>query len=471
MLMMPRWSRSSLGYLRLTAAAALAGCGDQPTEVPASPPIVEAVTASQGVANVLSARMTARTQYVDSVAVRYGLSKAQLDSITPAAVPVDGEVTAPVLGLRPTTTYTLQLIAYGAGGTFASEILQVTTGALPPDLPRYRAGGPSPSPGYVAFSAGDYGVVIDNAGRVVWYLRFGEGPSLNFQAQPNGRYVARPLTSDPDSDGGLLEFDPLGTVTRRLVCARGLRPRFHDALVQPDGSYWLMCDETRVMNLSRLGGDSAATVTGTVVQHIDPAGGLAFEWSPFDHFAITDVEPEARSGQLVNWTHGNAIDLDPDGNLLVSFRSLSEITKIDTRTGEVLWRMGGLRNQFTFSSTAPPFLRQHGVRVTPAGELVLLDNLGEIGGSRAERYALDETGHGARLMGVYAPTPATRAELGGTTQNLPGGRTLVAFGDGARVQEYDSDGAVVWEIEGNPGYIFRVQRIHSLYNPGIGLTR
>jgi hypothetical protein len=74
-------------------------------------------------------------------------------------------------------------------------------------------------------------------------------------------------------------------------------------------------------------------------------------------------------------------------------------------------------------------------------------------------------------MHVYAPATATRAALGGTTQNLPDGRTLVAFGDGARVQEYDSNGATVWEIEGNPGYIFRAQRIQSLYHPGIGLTR
>ena len=43
-------------------------------------------------------------------------------------------------------------------------------------------------------------------------------------------------------------------------------------------------------------GDFAAMVTGTVVQHIDPAGAMAFECSPFDHFAITDVEPEARAG-------------------------------------------------------------------------------------------------------------------------------------------------------------------------------
>jgi hypothetical protein len=106
-----------------------------------------------------------------------------------------------------------------------------------------------------------------------------------------------------------------------------------------------------------------------------------------------------------------------------------------------------------------------------AGELVLLDNLGEAAGSRAERYALDEAGRTARLTGTYVPTPAARASLGGTTQALPGRHTLVSFGDGGVVQEYDGGGAVVWEIEGNAGYVFRAQRIRSLYHPEIGLAR
>ena len=111
----------------------------------------------------------------------------------------------------------------------------------------------------------------------------------------------------------------------------------------------------------------------------------------------------------MNWTHGNSLDFDANDNLLVSFRSLSEITSIDTRTGGVRWRMGGLRNQFSFADAGPPFLRQHDL--------------------------------------------------------------LVAYGDGGAVREYDADGSVVWEIEGDPGYVFRAQRIRSLYHPGEGLVR
>jgi hypothetical protein len=154
----------------------------------------------------------------------------------------------------------------------------------------------------------------------------------------------------------------------------------------------------------------------------------------------------------------------------ISFRSLNEITKIDSRTGAVLWRLGGSRKQFTFSDSGPPVLRQHGVRVVQGG-FVLLDNFGEAAGSRAERYKVDEAHRSAQLTGIYLPPDATRASLGGSTQDLPGQNTLVAFGDGGMVQEYDSDGAVAWQIEGNVGYPFRAQRIRSLYHPEIGLAR
>jgi hypothetical protein len=432
--------------------------------------VFDAAAAATQPGNVLSALIIGRVQFADSVTARYRTPDAALDSVTPGVVPTDGEIALPVLGLLPDTTYQLQLIAHGEGGSASSDLLQVTTAPLPADLPRFHAGGPSPSPGYVVLAAQPYGLVIDNTGRVVWYVRFPVGPGLNFQAQPNGRYIARPFTPDTSDTKPVLELDVLGNVTRRLGCARGFQARFHDPLIEPDGSHWLMCDETRVMDLSGVGGVAGAEVTGTVVQHLDPAGSLLFEWSPFDHFEITDLDQGSRSGPFVNWTHGNALDLDAQGNLIVSFRSLSEITKIDTKTGAVLWRMGGLRNEFTFADSNAPFLRQHGVRMA-SGELLLLDNYGEAEGSRAERYVLDEARRTAWLTGVYQPTSAVRATLGGSTQDLPGGHTLVAFGDGGVVQEYDRDGTLVWQIEGNIGYPFRAQRIRSLYHPELGLSR
>jgi hypothetical protein len=422
--------------------------------------------------NVLSALVAARLLRADSVEVTFGLAGGDLDSVTPAAAVAGDSVSIPVLGLLPETAYALRLAARNRCGIAAGPALSLTTGALPDDLPRYQAGGSAPSGGFVVFAAAAYGLVIDNTGRVVWYHRFPRGPGLNFQAQPNGRYVARPPPSSTNAIVSWVEVDPLGTVTRSLTCARGLQPRFHDLIALPDGSYWLMCDETRVMDLSDFGGQPSALVTGTVVQHLSAAGGLLFEWSPFDHFAITDLEAQDRAGPSVNWTHGNSLDLDADGNLLLSFRNLSEITKINVSTGAVVWRMGGPANQFTFlDSPAPPYLRQHGLRAEGPGRFALLDNLGESAGSRARRYQIDETLKTARLAATYSSSPEIVGQLGGSTQSLRLGRILVAYGNGGRVEEYDAAGNVVWRIEGNPGYVFRAQRISSLYRPGAGTPR
>jgi hypothetical protein len=458
----------------LLAAMFVAGCGKEPVGVRTpEPPAILSAAVTPNVHNVLSARAETRALRADSVAVRFRLIGGTVDSVTPAVHLDAGEATVPVLGLLPGREYEMRVVAYGERVAVVGEPMIMTTGMLPADLPRYSASGADASPGYVVFGAGRYGLVIDNTGRVVWYRAFPDGVGLSFMAEPNGRYLLRPQTPATGDNEPWIEVDPTGEMTRTLGCARGLQPRPHDIVLEDDGSYLLLCDETRTMDLTASGGVAAARVTGTVVQRIDRIGTLRFEWNPFDHFAITDVPANERTGTNVNWTHGNSLDVDGDGDLLVSFRNLGEITKIDGRTGAVIWRLGGLRNQFSFIGVADPaFARQHSVRVDPVtGALVLLDNLGDRSESRAERYLIDETSRSARLVQSYGSIPGVVTEIGGSVQPLPDGRTLVSFGTAGRVEEYDASGRVVWRMEGNPGYVFRAQRIRSLYAPGVGSAR
>jgi len=457
----------------LLATSLLAACHDGASSVMApTRPTITGTSVAPNPTNVLSAIVSAWVRDADSVAVRFSLSGdgATADSLTPAVSVVGDSAVVPVLGLLPARAYTMTAVAYGTGGETIGESLDFTTDTLPSDLPRYNATGTDPSPGYVVFAAGAFGLAIDNTGRVVWYRRFPKGPGLNFIAQPNGRFTARPQT-EPTDLGHWVEVDPLGNVTREPGCARGLSPRLHDFLGERDGSYWLLCDETRIMDLTSVGGVANASVTGTAVQHLSASGVVLFDWSPFDHFAITDGDPKDRRGASVNWTHGNAIDFDSDGNLIVSFRNLSEVTKIDVRTGDVLWRLGGRRNEFTFvDAPTPSFAGQHSPRTYAPGALMLLDNIGDPTESRAEWYTIDERSRTARLVHWHG-TPGVITLIGGSMQSLPGSRTLVSFGTAGRVEEYDAAGRVVWRIEGNPGYVFRAQRIRSLYSPGVGLTR
>jgi hypothetical protein len=453
--------------------ALIAGCASDPSGIARHAPVIDAASAAPNPHNVLSAVVTVRVLGADSVAVRFRPADGGASDSESASVRVRNDsAVIPVLGLFATRRYILRAVAYGEGGVSVGSALELTTGSLPSDLPTYVASGSNPAPGYTVFAAGLYGLAIDNTGRVVWYRRFPNGAGLAFVAQPTGRYYARlppPVQTDP---APWVELDALGNIVRTVGCLFGLSTRFHELIALPDGTYWLMCDETRTMDLSAVGGIAGARVTGTVIQRVSTEGTLLFQWRAFDHLAITDGDPRDRTGANVNWTHGNALDLATDNNLIVSFRNLGEITKIDGATGAVLWRLGGRRNRFTFvGTTTPGFLAQHSARANAPGALLLLDNLGDSAGSRAERYALDEANLTARLVRSYGSVPGVVTEIGGSVQDLVGGHMLVSFGTAGRVEEYDDAGRVVWRIEGNAGYVFRAQRIRSLYSPGVGVAR
>jgi Arylsulfotransferase (ASST) len=458
----------------LCGTVLIAACENEPAAPLRKPPGINATSVVKNPDNALSAVVSVRVRNADSVAIRFHLSSnpSPRDSVTPAVSVSADSAAVPVLGLLPAAVYTLRAVAYSSGDSVLGDSLLLTTDTLPSDLPRYTAGGTDPLPGYVVFAAPGYGVVIDNTGRVVWYHHFPNGPGLSFMAQPNRRYVARPPTPDPADIEPWVEIDVMGNITRTLGCARELQPRPHDLISELDGSYWLMCDELRTMDLTTMGGVAQARVTGTAVEHIAGDGTLLFHWSPFDHFAITDGQLADRTGTNVNWTHGNALDLDVDGNLIVSFRNLGEVTKIDAVSGAVIWRMGGRKNQFTFfDPSIPVFLGQHSARISAPGELMILDNLGNPGESRGERYTMDEAARTVRLARSYSSNPSVVTQIGGSVQSLPNGRTLVSFGTAGRVEEYDSAGRLMWSINGNAGYVFRAERIKSLYAPGVGTAR
>ena len=71
----------------------------------------------------------------------------------------------------------------------------------------------------------------------------------------------------------------------------------------------------------------------------------------------------------------------------------------------------------------------------------------------------------------YGSPAGIVAQIGGSAQTLANRHTLVSFGNGNGVEEYDSAGNMVWHLQGNTGYVFRAQRIHSLYQPGVGDPR
>ncbi len=128
------------------------------------------------------------------------------------------------------------------------------------------------------------------------------------------------------------------------------------------------------MSLIVPGGNPNAIVIGLIIQEIDENKNVVFQWRSWDHFNIIDAIYIDLTLPIVDYVHGNALELDNDGNILLSSRHLNEITKIDRVTGEMIWRMGGVHNQFTIVNDTIPFHYQHDIRRIANGNITLYDN-------------------------------------------------------------------------------------------------
>lgn len=107
--------------------------------------------------------------------------------------------------------------------------------------------------------------------------------------------------------------------------------------------------------------------------------------------------------------HLNSICVDSsDNNLVVSFRNLDEIVKLNRQTGAIMWRLGG--NNSDFVQTADElFLRQHYPRFTDNGKTLIFVDNGLITGrayTRILEFQLNESSKTISNFKAYnLPTP------------------------------------------------------------------
>jgi outer membrane protein assembly factor BamB len=152
-----------------------------------------------------------------------------------------------------------------------------------------------------------------------------------------------------------------------------------------------------------------------------------WRWRSIDHYDILDVDQYVDLTQhQIDWTHSNAIEIDTDGNILLSTRNFDEVTKINRTTGDIIWQLGGERNQFTFINDTRGFSRQHSVRRLSNGNLILFDNghylIPEY--SSVVEYEIDETNFTATLVRRYTRNESVFSRLRGGVQELPNGNIL-----------------------------------------------
>jgi hypothetical protein len=218
----------------------------------------------------------------------------------------------------------------------------------------------------------------------------------------------------------------------------------HDIIIRTNGNAIMLIHDQRTVDMSQYieGGKKDATVIGCMIQEIDSDGDVVFEWDGWEHYEITDTVQPLDTDPLA-YTHCNSIALDDDGNLLLSNRNLEEVTKIDRKTGEIIWRLGGKNNQFELVDDIG-FAFQHDARRIANGNLTLFDNgFGrEPELTRGLEYKLDENAMTAELMAEFRTDPNTWGPFMGNMQTLPNGNAIVGWGftTEATLSEFDRAG-------------------------------
>jgi hypothetical protein len=251
---------------------------------------------------------------------------------------------------------------------------------------------------------------------------------FDFNKQPNGN-----LTYFDQAKGKYFEMNPSYNVIDSYYTGNGYLTDLHELRVLPNGNALLMSYDKQIIDMSQYvpGGNTSAEVTGLIIQEIDDNKDVVFQWRSWDHFLITDATHENLLAGDIDYVHGNAIEMDTDGNILISSRHMDEITKINKSDGTIIWRLGGKHNQFTFTNDPVKFSYQHGIRRLTNGNLLLFDN-GNYHTpspySRAVEYSMNESNHEVTIVWQYRNTPDYYGFAMGFAQRLSNGNTLISWG-------------------------------------------
>jgi hypothetical protein len=259
---------------------------------------------------------------------------------------------------------------------------------------------------------------------------------------PNDTFLGR----SPFKGGVALEADWNG----RILWEVREPNHHHDGRLLKNGNVLLLCAAELPDGIAgRIqGGRPGTEVNGKMwadyLVELTRDGKKVWEWRTWEHLDPAEYPIPFIQNHRSEWTHGNAIAELPDGDLLVSFRNISTVVKIDRNSGDVVWKVG-----------APPLSGQHAPVVLPDANILLFDN----GPTR-----LDQTFPFSRVIEVNTVTneivwkyqdanpQGFYSDRISNAQRLPNRNTLINEGMFGRFFEVTPAGEVVWEYV-NPYFV------------------
>ncbi len=383
------------------------------------------------------------------------------DWSAPVAGTPQTEHEVPLLGLRPGTRHTVQIILGAAEGSAQAASVEFETAPLPSsnvEFPPLRTPVSDPArmePGMTLFSVirwlpgaedleNGWLVIVDESGEIAWYYhaphRIGDVRQtsrgtilyqyneavveIDMLGNELGHWYASGLWDGPPND-------PITTVDTDVF--------HHQALELPNGEILALGTEARVFDdyPASVADPSApresAHVIGDVAVQFRRDGSITREWRLFDVLdpyrlsydslgRFWDREGyEHIEGGTRDWSHGNGLIPDPrDGGVILTLRHQDAAVKLDAEGG-LVWILG---DPAGWDERFQPYLLQpegelewpfhlHAPQITHEGNLMIFDN-GNYRAvppappiphadnySRAVEYAIDEEAMTVRQVWSY----------------------------------------------------------------------
>jgi hypothetical protein len=317
------------------------------------------------------------------------------------------------------------------------------------------------APGYI-FVAPEEGVasqggsmIVDDRGEVVWFRplqgRYGRAHDLKVQS-----YRGKSVLTWMDGVNEYVIFDHSYHEIARLSAGNGRNGDHHEFLISPQDTALITIYDKVPRDLSALGGSKDSVVWQGIVQELDiETGEVLFEWHSLDHVGLDEsyatLSQDGRPG--FDYFHVNSIEVDNDSNLIVSARQTFAVYKIDRKSGEVIWRLGGKMSDFQMGP-GTRFAFQHDARRQRDGTISIFDNgttvfhsnvPEAVEGSRGIVLELDEEQMSASLVREYTHPDEQHAHAAGNVQVLPNSNVFVGWGRALAISEFSKDGELLFD--------------------------
>jgi MFS family permease len=311
-------------------------------------------------------------------------------------------------------------------------------------------------------------LILDNRGRIVWFHPIDADGMTDFRVQVyRGRPVLtwwRGRTTDGRSVAPYAVYDSSYRPIAYIQPQNDLGGDIHEFLITRRN--------TALITVSHLVTFAGRRVLEGGIQELDiRTGRLLFQWLSTGHVPLSEsyYRPPRDRSRTFDYFHINSIQVDRDGNLIVSARNTHTIYKISRRTGRILWRLGGKSNDFALGQGVR-FAWQHDARRHPGGTLSLFDN--EAGPqvrpqSRGELLRLDTKHMRATLLRNFVHRPPLVSVDQGNMQLLPNGHYFVGWGHQNYFTEFGPKGQMLLDGRFGRGHVdsYRAYRFHWVGRP------